>query len=324
MNQCKIVLYTAEWRDKLRVYMRKTFPEYSSAYIEFCLDHSADREPTRIVVNSNNEIVGCHHYYCTKAMVNGDEIETEWGHDTFLDKEYRAEMGLDFMLHLKKIKSFGLGMTDVNTKIEKLLKKVFLGAVYNYYTINSKVLLTPFQKLFKTQPLIYNGDTLVVRGKIFKRIHNAKEIIIPDGGFWYKGVNDIDFCRDVEFLDMRFLRNEVHPYYMYAYEENGSTSYFIVRRSLYRGFNALTISDFRYNPNDTKSISLVMEAVKKFAQKSNMGIVFFVCGDVNVEKYFKNKLHHKTPILFDTGMKLQPTDKFSVTGGDSDADFLKP
>lgn len=323
MEECKIINYTNEYRDLLRKYMYKIFPEYSVEYIEYCLDTSSGKVPSKLVVTENGEVVGCHLYFNTKAYVYGEEKETQWGHDTYLNKEYRSTMGLDFMLHLKTIKSFGLGMTDINTKIEKLLKKVFIGDVFNYYTINRKALFTPFQRLFKIAPRISAPEIIKVKGHEFKRVHEAEEITYPNKGYWYKDRNDIDFCRDAEFLNSRFLQNKVHEYYMYSCDIEGKTCYFVVRQCKYRGFPALTLCDFRYEISNLASLALVLKAAKKIAIKSNLGVLFFVCGDVHVNDYYKRRLHYQTPISFDTGLKIKPTDKFSITGADSDADFLK-
>lgn len=323
MGKCSIIDYSVEWRESLFEYMKKRFPTYSDEYIQFCLDTSTGLVPSKIVINEDRSIVGCHLYYNTKAIVYGEEIETQWGHDTYLDKEYRAEIGLDFMLHLKTIKSFGLGMTDVNTKIEKLLKKVFIGDVFNYYTINRKVLLSPFQRILHITPSIKIPDSFRVNGYKFNRVNSIEQISIPNNGYWYKEKNDIDFCRDAEFINSRFLQNKVHEYYMYSCYIGGKICYLVVRQCKYRGFPALTLCDFRYDFTNIVSLALVLKAAEKIAVSSNLGILFFVCGDTNVNEYYKKRLHYQTQILFDTGLKIKPTEKFTITGADSDADFLK-
>ena len=118
MGQIQIIDYSDEWRSKLRDYLKKTFLSYSEAYIEYSLDHSTDRVPSKIVINSGGEIVGCHLYYCTKAIIKGEEIETQWGHDTYLNKDYRSSFGLDFMLYIHSIKGFGVGLSGINKKIQ--------------------------------------------------------------------------------------------------------------------------------------------------------------------------------------------------------------
>jgi hypothetical protein len=115
MEQCRVIDYNDEWRSALGTYMRKRFPSYVDKYIEYCLDHSADHTPSKIVVNEKNEIVGCHLFYCTKALINGEEVETQWGHDTYLDEEYRKVIGVEFLLARKAIPSFGLGLSEVNS-----------------------------------------------------------------------------------------------------------------------------------------------------------------------------------------------------------------
>ena len=108
MEELKIVDFTQDWRCGLRDYMRKTFPEYSDSYIDYCLDNSTGTVPSKLVVTGNGEVVGCHLYYCTKAMINGEEVETQWGHDTYLDEEYRKIIGVDFAIMRRDITAFGV------------------------------------------------------------------------------------------------------------------------------------------------------------------------------------------------------------------------
>lgn len=319
MEGCKIVTYSPLWRSALQKYMRKVFERYSDAYIDYCLDHAGDRVPSILAVNNQDEVVGCHLYYCTKALVNGEEIETQWGHDTYLDEEYRKEIGVDFLLARKKIPAFGVGLTKTNAKMRKLMKSVFLKGVFNYYTITPAILLSPFQKLFHMKSAVSNVDCVAVSDTIFKRVYSVDSLKIPNGGFWYKGYNDLDFIRDTEFLDYRFFKSAVHDYRVYATDN----AYFVVRLSSYRGMPALMLSDYRYNPSKPKLAGELIKAVLKLARLSGLGIVYFVCGDKRVDSFFKHRMYLKTPMDFITSYKMAEDTTFILSGGDSDAEFLK-
>ncbi len=323
MDTCKIVDFSEEWREKLRFFMRKTFPNYSNAYIEYCLDNSSGRVPSKIVVNSKDEVVGSHLYFCTKVKVNGEVIETQWGHDTYLEKEYRAAIGLEFMLMTQKYKGFGIGLTEINKKVQMKLKKVFFKGVFTYYLVSPKLIMSPFQKLFHKEPVLKVEEPIIIDGCVFSRVNNIDELTIPQDGFWFEGCRDIDFIRDKEFIKKRFLDNNVFQYYIYAHNSIDKSCYFVVRRANYRGVPALTISDFRYSGESDNTISLIIKAVRKLAIRSNIGIILFVCGDKNIEGYLKNRLHYKTKMDFISRLNLNENMSFCVTGADSDADFLK-
>lgn len=319
MENCKVIRYSDELKEPLFRYMRKVFLRYSVDYIDYGILHSSDRTPSLLVINHNDEVVGCHLYYCTRATLYGEQIDTQWGHDTFLDEEYRKEIGVDFLLARKKIPAFGVGLTETNAKMRKLMKSVFLEGVNNYYTITSSIFLSPLQKFLGIKATIKDVDYVKVNNILYRRVHSSNEIKIPNEGFWYKGYYDLDFIRDADFLDYRFFHCKVHDYKVFASDD----SYFIVRESSYRGMPALMLSDFRYNPSVSKSADSLIRAVMKIARKSNLGIVYFVCGDKIIDKFFRNKIHYKTHLDFITSYKISPKTTFSLSGGDSDAEFLK-
>lgn len=318
MDNYKIIDYSEKWRGKMRDYMHKIFPEYSDAYIEYCLDNSTGSVSSKVVVDGNGEVMGCHLYFNTKAIVNGEEINTRWGHDTFLNEKCRKEIGADFALMRRDIPTFGLGLTKINSKLSKLMKRVFIKDAYLYYMITPCVILSPFQKLFHREAKIKAKDIIRVKGHLFKRNTDVNEINIPNGGFWYKGYHDVDFIRDREFLERRFFKCNVHDYIVYS----SGKSYFIVRKSTYRGMPAMMLSDFRYDPNEKDAVQNLMKAIRKLAIKSHVGIIRFVCGGKNIDEYMKGKLHHKTPLDFITSYKVQQDASYLLCGGDSDADFV--
>ena len=129
MGTCRIEDYSDKWFDSLYLYIKKTFPLYTDSYIDYCLVKSKERLPSLIVLNDKDEIVGCHMYLCTKAIVNGEIIDTQWGYNTYLDPEYRSTIGLDLILLMNSRRGFGLGLTEINNKIQKKLKKVFFKGV---------------------------------------------------------------------------------------------------------------------------------------------------------------------------------------------------
>lgn len=322
MEDCKFINYSEDWRDKLRAYMLKTFPSYTEAYIDYCLDCSSGATPSIMVLNEHNDIVGCQLFYCTKVLIQGEEMDTHWGHDTYLDKEYRGAFGLDFVLYLNRFIGFGLGLTSINNKILHKKKAGFMDGTYSYYSITRKVVFTPFQMLFGVSPKLYDKDELKVENYVFHRIYDAKEMTIPNNGFWLKNILDVDFIRDEAFLNNRFLHNNVHSYYLYSMDYKGETCYFVFRGTKYRNMPAITLCDFRYSNPELSTV--ILKAFWRIAVKSNIGILLFVGGDTNIDKNMsKVMLKYKLPMDFVVHIKVKTDMTYCVTGADSDVDFLK-
>lgn len=320
MDNCKIIDYTIEWKDALRTYMRLRFLDYSNEYLEYCLDNSLGRGYSKIVINSNSEVVGCHLYYFTKVLINNEEIETQWGHDTYLDKEYRKDIGVDFLLVRSKIPAFGLGLTETNAKIRKLLKSIFFKGVYTYYTFTPFFFLSPLQKYLKSRINVVDISYVKVKNHIFHRVYSVSQINVPNNGYWNKGIVSLDFNRSADFIEKRFIKCNVHDYRVYASQD----SYFVVRASSHRGIPALLLCDYRYDPSKPDSLAILYKAVKKIARRSRFGVLYFICGDKNIEEYTKRGFLFKSPVDFISSYKISPDISFMLTGGDSDIELIKP
>ena len=320
----KIIDYSDKWREGLRKYMHKVFPNYTDDYVQYCINHSTDRVPSKLVLNDNDEIVGCHLYFCTKALVNGEEIETQWSHDTYIDEAYRVEVGMELMSLTHAIKGYGLGLTEMADKIQrKIFKNKFFKA-NNYYIINWKIIFSPLQRLLGIKTELCDISLLNINNYCFKRIKNVNDMVMPPDGYWFKGYRDIEFVRDAGFINERFLNCKVHPYMLYANVSDNNPCYFVVRKTIYRGMPAVTLSDYRYVNNNQEALSSIIKAVKQSATKSNIGIILCMCGDVNMDKAIKKSFHFSRPVSFVSNRKKDNIDmSFIVTGGDSDADFLK-
>lgn len=320
-NKCSIVDYSLEWKEQLKKFLHQRFPRYSDEYIEYCLDHSLGETPSKIVVNDRGEIVGSHLLYCTKVSIKGSVSNTQWGHDTFLDEEYRSEIGLEFVLLTNKYHGFGLGLSEVNHELHKKLKTCFHEGVFTYYFLNRKVLRTCLLKLLNKTPLFLPNKTISVDGYIFRLVDNVKKMKIPDDGFWLKDKLDIDFIRDENFLNYRFFENKVFKYYVYSLDSIDNPCYFVVREVMVRGLPALILCDYRY---DSKHIFMADEIIKAFvilAKQNKRGIMLFLCGDNNMKLCFSKRLHLKRPYDFISGKKEAIGKTFIVTAADSDADF---
>ena len=152
----KIIPLSAEYTASLAVYMHKKFPLYSKEYISFNIDEAINSNKeyvtSFIAVDDNRDIVGCHLSFSTKAWLHDKEIIAIWGHDTYLDSEYRRELGMDFVLETTAYKyGFGVGLTDINTKIQKLIRStIFVDGVRKYCVLNPWIIWRKIQSFLKT------------------------------------------------------------------------------------------------------------------------------------------------------------------------------
>ena len=77
MTTAKIIPMSEEYRDKLIEYMHKKYPTFTDAYIQYDVNEAIGTPETGtksiIVVNDNDEIVGCHLCFITKAWIKGKE-----------------------------------------------------------------------------------------------------------------------------------------------------------------------------------------------------------------------------------------------------------
>lgn len=331
MDECKIIKYTDDYKDELWGYLRKTYPHYSGTYIDYCIQQvslNSDEQSPILVLNGQNRIVGCNLYFNTKARILGVVRNVWWSYNTFLDAEYRKKIGLDFMLDTMKTNSFGIGLSDVNRKIQKKSKARFWDGLYNCFFVSWSIPFVLMGHLLNKENRISEIGFIKTGKTIFERVSSSSMLNIPNEGFWYGGCVDIEFVRDKNFFDYRFLNNKVYNYSVYRVVGNSGkdSCYFVVRPFMFKGVPALFLVDFRYDMKHPEYGKLIVMAANKLARKSKMGGVFCMTNDPHVSSAIERKwLHFKTPndLLAPKSMGIKPDMSFFVTAADSDADFLR-
>lgn len=327
----KIIPLSAEYTATLAVYMHKKFPLYSEEYISFDIEEAinSNKETVTsfIVLDDNQNIVGCHLSFSTKAWIQDKEVTAIWGHDTYLDSEYRRELGMDLILEIASYKyGFGVGLTDINIKIQKLIRSnVFVNGVRKYCVLSPWILWRKAQSFLRipsSAPSL--PSTIHLTNKIFTKCQSPKEILIPNNGYWNKDICEVDFIRDDEFLNKRFFLNPVHHYYIYTLKDE--SCYFVLRPILFKGVYALMVVDFRYDNTKPEQIRLIFKAAQKVCNQKRLGAILFTTSDKNVKSLFdNNKLCRSYPVAF-VGGKKNITSKDSIvylTATDSDDEYHK-
>ncbi len=330
--KASIIPMSESYRDKLEAYMHQIFPTYSTAFIKYDVNEAvgtnAKESKSVIAINEENEIVGCQIYFNTKAWIKGEVKDAFWGHNTYLNKEYRRHLGLDLIMSMVEIKNgFGYGLTDINFKIQHLVKtNIFIIGLRKFCIINRwyiwnkicKRLGKKYQEPSSFPNIIKNKDT------IFHLCKDAKEIIIPNEGFWNKDICEIDFIRDEDYLNKRFFHNTVHKYYVYTNQNNDC--YFTIRPILFQGISAIQVADFRYSAHDAKIAKSIFQALEKLCLRSHSGALLFTTSDRNIQEiYMKKKLCKSYPVPLVCYKKNVSTENayVYVNAADSDDEFYK-
>lgn len=327
----KIIPLSEEYRIPLTAYMCIKFPSYSPKYIAYDIDEAIkgnqERATSFIVINDNHKIVGCHLSYNTKAWIKGKEVSAIWGHDTYLDSEYRREVGMDFILEISAYKyGFGVGLTEINYKIQKLIRSnIFVDGVRKYCVLNSWILwrkVLNFLRISSKAPIL--PSSIHVKDKTFIQCHTPKDIAILNGGYWNKDICEVDFIRDEAFLNKRFFQNPVHQYFVYTLKDE--RCYFVLRPVIFKGVYVLMVVDFRYDYSKPELIRWIFKAAQIVCNKKRLGAILFTTSDNHVKTLFKNNKKSKSyPVAFVGGKKNITSNNSLIflTAADSDDEFHK-
>ena len=326
-----IIPLTEAFRTPLTNYMYRRFPTYDKKYIDFDINEAIignfKQQTSIIVINENKKIVGCHLCFRTKAWIHGKENDVIWGHDTYLDEKYRKFIGMDFVLEIMSIRNgFGIGLTDINTKIHKLIRTiVFVDGLRKFCILSPWFLWRKTIYFFKVTQRTFSFPSFIhIQKDTFIQCHSPKDIAIPNEGYWNKDICEVDFIRDEEFLNKRFFKNPVHQYYIYTL--NDESCYFVLRPVLFKGVYALMVVDFRYDNSKPTQIELIFKAAQKVCNQKRFGAILFTTSDKNVKSLFdSNKLCRSYPVSF-VGGKKNITSKDSIvylTAADSDDEYHK-
>ena len=323
MKDFKIIAYQTSYKEKLYAYLNKIAQNKDDNYIKYCIEKSCGVIPTVLVVNGVNDIVGCHLFFNTSLMAKGEEKKVAWGHETFLDEDYRSEAGVEFVMAINGNNTLGIGYTDINLKIQKKLKQnVLIETTFNYFLFNFFSPLGVLKKLLKTELNPLKTPQKIKAGVEFRLVRDINDIDIPEKGYWHKNV-EFDLIRDKAYLEDRFLNNNIFDYTIYEnHSDNGETCYFVVRPILYRGIPTVLLVDYRYYGNH-RLLGCILKATKKLAARNFISLIQTTGGMKEVEDVFNSRMCVKRPVKSMIHKSLNPmaSDHISITPADSDVDF---
>ena len=294
MKEYRIIDYSIEYQQKLKNFLKLHNPSFSDTYIDFLVDNAWNEnheDPAILVVDEEDNIVGEHLFFYTKAKINGTEQRVKWSHDTYLEEEARRYIGLDFVIEINSRKDcFGIGLSEINKKITKKIKRAAFHPVYSILRFNLFFLLDlPKRILSKRTSLdISFPDKFKVDEVTFEKVTDIDYFSIPDNGYWGdENTYDIEFIRDKEFLRNRFFQNPVFTYTVYQMMTDKSQSYFVVRPIVYKGFKALSVVDYRHDVSKPESLNTLINAFSQLAVKTRCGILSVITTEHTAQEKMK-------------------------------------
>lgn len=323
MDNIEIIRYSKSLHSSLFEYIKKTFPSYSDEYTSYCLDNSIDNmsEGTAFVALKNDKIVGCHMFYNTRAFINGQIVNTRWGHDTYIDEDCRKDLSIKFIVEINKIPAFGIGVSDANKKIQESIRTRFIKGLFTYCipTFYSTIYNLKRNKRIESFKAPYEITTGFSK---FHEVDNAKQITILNDGYWYKDLCNVDFVRDEEFLNNRFFNNKAFNYNIYT--ADGLDCYFVVRPIVFHNIPSLLLVDFRYDTRNPFIIGQIIKACKKIACENSLGSLVLLSNDNNIGNYLKKRivLKRETNLLANRYLKLHGDILSNITAADADVDYM--
>ena len=328
----RIIPLSEQYKSKLINYMHKVFPSFSEAFIQYDVNEAIKGQKTKklsfIAVNEKDEIVGCHMNFLTKAWIKGEEKVIAWGHNTYLDEEYRRQVGMDLILEIVSFQyGFGYGLTDINFKIQHLIKtNIFINGLRKYCKINKWYLWSNICKLLKIKRQIPPTLPSAINygQESFHLCEDAKEIIIPNRGFWYKDICEVDFIRDYDFLNKRFFQNPVCKYYTYTNLDRNC--YFVIRPIIYQGMIGIQIADIRYKSSQPEQAKIIHHSIEKLCSNIHAGVLLFTTSDKTIKSMYEHdRLCKSYPVALICHKKHVSSAEANiiVNAADSDDEFYK-
>lgn len=327
MEEYRIINYEEKFSSKLRTYLKTIHSELSEEYISFCVDNLIrnDNSPSLLVIDREENIVGCHLFFFSEMMKRGQTNEVLWGHETYLNKECRKYIGLDFVLKIKKYKGAGIGLSEINTKIQNKLHGNFLEGLYQYIIPSFYIFKTVFWRIFKIKPSISLSAPNVIDVKEGKFILVQKPEAFQEynNGYWCNGHVDADFKRGRDYISYRFFNN-VKKYYVYQLmtRQNTANCYFVVRPIIYKGFQMLSVVDYRYRMGE-ENFNTVLKAAEKIALRNKIGALYLMSSDPYLQN---NKRIKYTSVKWSTQIitsRIEKKESYLVTSAEADVDFQK-
>lgn len=219
-----------------------------------------------IVVTYNGRIVGCNLYLHALASINGELRPIRWSHSTYLEKEHRKYIGIEFFVNSYSIdNTWGFGLTETNHKIHELNGTTFCGESKGYFV--NPFCIPPVRKVISGNKESQAISKYIIpmsfklHGRTFIKCFSDEDHKISDG-FFNPHILNVDFVRNREFLKKRFYDylNKYHVYKVLS-DSNEDEGYYVFKIQYINGLPAIFLVDYRFNLSDSKGLSCILDSL---------------------------------------------------------------
>lgn len=327
----QIISYTPDLYEQLIQFLIESFPNRDKRYFDWWLKQHADVKKNLLnrtfVIKDKGKIIACTTANWNEIKIHGKKQDFYWEGNTIVSKDYRGK-GVGRMIY-EQMGNFSercvVGFTDIAYNIQPRiiphLKSI--NWIFVYLSVNRFLFNSLYRRILHYRQKI--GDTLypleITIGSVnFYRIDSLEQFSFTSDGFWQN--DDIEIMRDKSFFEKRFF-NIYKKYVVYeGYSCGNLVCYFVVRLAHYKGFDVISLVDFRYKKE--KYIKSIDKAVSEIAKMNRIGLYLTLTS-------LKKKILNFFPIILRTNKKLYGgttiphIDKecsLLITSADSDLDFV--
>lgn len=325
----RICYYRSEFHKKLREFLFRNFPHRDKSYLDWWLNQSIGLKEelsnrTFMVVDESKQIVACTTALWTKMRNRSKVLDMYWAGNTIVNSYYRGK-GVGRMIY-EQMDEYrdrcSIGFTEaayaIQPKIIKNFKK--LSKVYVYISLNPYFMKSLWDRLTGTEVQNWMFPyKMEINHIVFDRLDDIDSFQFTADGFWTN--DEVELMRDKDFFKNRFI-DIYRKYIIYqAKVKNETVGYFVLRPAKYKGFNMLSLVDFRYkNEEDEKSI---VRAINRIAKRNKIGMCITLTS--LLKKRFSYGCTVRMPkVLYGgtTMAELKEDDFMLITSADSDLDFV--
>lgn len=326
----ELVFYHKDfWNEKLKKFLFSNFPYRDKRYLEWSIKQTEIKQDsslqrTFMIVDESLDIIACTTALWTKIKISSKNLNMYWAVNTIVNSDYRGK-GIGRIIYKQRNKfrdRCSIGYTDAAHAIEKRLIDNYkeISSVFVYVSFNLFFFKSLSDRLFKIKQNDWKlPEELVFNNVNIERVDDIESLDFPKNGFWQN--DEVELIRDKDFFKNRFI-DIYRKYTIYqAKVEELTVGYFVIRPATYKGFNMLSLVDFRFkNEQVYKSI---MKAMNIIARKNKVGMCITLTSLKKKRLSYGCTMRMPKVLYGGTTMaELKEDDFMLITSADSDLDFV--